>query len=265
MSAIERQSGEALFFDAHAHFDDERFEEDRASLIEALPSARVVGVVNAGADIASSEASVALARQYAPIYATVGVHPHEAQHMREGDLARLSAWCGEEKVVAIGEIGLDYHYDYSPRDVQKARFDEQLALAARLHMPVVIHTREAMADTLDMLWPYRGILRVMMHSFSGSWETAKTCLDRGYMLSLGGPVTFKNAHKACDVARRIPLDNLLVETDAPYLTPEPHRGERNWSGYVAFVCRRIADLREVPLARVAEATLHNANAFFGLE
>ncbi|NLL82062.1 MAG: TatD family hydrolase, partial [Tissierellia bacterium] len=217
-----------MFIDSHAHLDDDRFDDDREILIESLRANNIDLVFNIGADIKTSKASVELAKKYDHIYAVVGVHPHDAEDAEDNYLDILRELSLEEKVVAIGEIGLDFYYDNSPRDIQRKVFKEQLKLAKELNLPVVIHTRDASQETFDILKEAGkdGSLRGIMHCYSGSVEMAKEYIKLGFYISIAGPVTFKNSRVVKDVAKEIPLDKLLIETDCPYLSPEPHRGKR---------------------------------------
>lgn len=254
-----------MLFDSHAHLDDPRFDEDRDLVIESLPDKGISYCINAGADMASSKRSVALAQQYAIIYASVGIHPHDAKNAEIHYLQSLQELAKHPKVVAIGEIGLDYHYDLSPREIQRQILIEQLALAERLVLPVILHDREAHGDLLAILKerPERERPGVL-HCFSGSWEMAKICLSLGYYIGIGGSVTFKNAVKTVEVAQKVPLDRLLIETDSPYLAPHPHRGKRNDPSLVRHVAEKISEIRAISLEETAAATLSNAVDFFGL-
>ncbi len=252
-----------VLFDAHAHYDDDAFDSDRDELLALLPQANIGYVVNAGADEASSEASVALAQAYPFVYATVGVHPHSAARASNSYLDVLAGLSKESKVVAVGEIGLDYHYDFSPRDVQKKVFDAQLSLAEQLGLPVVIHEREAMADTLDILAAHPNV-KALFHCYSGSVETARQLLNRDVYFSFGGVITFKNAVKAPEVVAFLPSDRLLLETDCPYLTPVPHRGKRNDSRYLVYVAEKAAALRQTDAETIAQQTTQNALRFYNL-
>ncbi|HPT78529.1 MAG TPA: TatD family hydrolase [Candidatus Atribacteria bacterium] len=255
-----------MLFDSHAHLDDKRFDEDRHELIRELPKRGISYVLNAGADMKSSRLSVKLAETYSFIYASVGVHPHDAANMKDSDLKALAEMTKAEKVVAIGEIGLDYHYDFSPRDIQRERFAQQLALAGELGLPVIIHDREAHGDTLDILRAHRSVLKGgVMHCYSGSREMAGDFLDLGLKIALGGAVTFKNAARPVEVAKYVPLEELLIETDCPYMTPHPFRGSRNDPGLVRLVAERIAEIRGLDMAEVARVTLENACALFGID
>lgn len=248
-----------MLIDSHAHLDDKRFNADRDSLIKSLKENGVDLVLNIGADIKTSKASVNLAKKYPNIYAVVGVHPHSAKDLEGSDLSDLRALAKEDKVVAIGEIGLDYYYDNSPRDIQQKWFKEQISLAQDLDMPIVIHSRDATQDTFDILKEAseKKQLRGILHSYSGSYEMAQEYIKLGFYIAIGGPVTFKNARVSREVAAQIPLDKLLIETDAPYLTPEPYRGKRNEPMYVKYVAEKIAELRETSYEEIAKATSQN--------
>lgn len=255
-----------MFIDSHAHLDDERFDEDRKALITSLKEDKIDLVINIGADMDSSRASVSLAKEHENIYAVVGVHPHDAEAVSETYLDELRQLSKEEKVLAIGEIGLDFYYDNSPRDIQRNVFLEQLELARELDLPVVIHTRDAAGETFEILKDAaskgtRGIL----HCYSGSPEMALDYIKLGFYISLGGPVTFKKARVPKEVAELVPLDKLLIETDCPYLTPEPFRGKRNEPKYVAHTAQAIAEIRGITLEELAKATSRNAKEIFGIK
>ncbi|HEX7057423.1 MAG TPA: TatD family hydrolase, partial [Bacilli bacterium] len=206
-----------------------------------------------------------LAEQYDFIYAAVGWHPQDARDMRAEDLDWIEACCRREKVLAIGEIGLDYYWDTSPRDVQQAVFREQIRLARKLGLPIVIHNRDAHEDVVRILREEKAEdVGGIMHCFSGSWEIAQMCLDMNFYISFGGPVTFKNAKEPKAVLERVPLDRLLIETDCPYLTPHPYRGKRNESAYVRFVAEAAAELKGLKLAEIEEITSNNANKILGI-
>lgn len=253
-----------MLADSHAHIDDERFDADRDEVVARALAAGVSLIVNIGADMASSARSVALAEKYPGIYAAVGMHPHDSQDMKENDYRQLEQWANHPKVVAIGEIGLDYHYDLSPRSVQKEVFLRQLDLARKTGKPFIIHEREAHADMLDIIrYAARG-LNGVFHCFSGSVETAREYLKMGFYISVAGPVTFPKSVKTKEVAKAVPLDRLLVETDSPYLTPQPFRGKRNEPAYVRLVAEEIANLRDISLAELAEATTANVRRLFNI-
>ena len=250
-------------FDSHAHYDSEAFNDDRKELLNALQSQGVCGIINCGSDMASSLASLELADEFEFIYAACGVHPHEAEGCKHGYLPVLKKLCSEEKCVAVGEIGLDYHYDFSPRDIQKTVFEQQLVLAKELDLPVIIHDREAHEDTLNLLKRYKP--KGVVHCFSGSVEMAKEIVKLGMYIGLGGAVTFKNARKPLEVAAYVPDDKLLIETDCPYMTPVPHRGKRCDSSYIPFTAQVLADARNSTPEDILDLTRKNANILFGLE
>ena len=251
-----------MLIDSHAHIDDDRFDADREAVLSRARAAGVDLIVNIGADMASSARSVALAEQYPQVYATVGMHPHDAKDMREQDYQQLVRWAAQPKVVAIGEIGLDYHYDLSPRPVQQEVFLRQLDIARQTGKPFVVHEREAHADTFEIIRSAAKGLEGVFHCFSGSVETARQYLKLGFYVSIAGPVTFPKSAKTKEVARYVPLDRLLVETDSPYLTPQAFRGRRNEPAYVRLVAEEIASLRELPLEELARATSENACRLF---
>ena len=254
-----------MLIDSHAHLDDDRFDKDRDELIKSLESNGISRVINPGADLPSSIKSVKLSEEYENIYAAVGVHPHSADEMDEGTIEVLRAFGNREKVVAIGEIGLDYHYDNSPRDIQRKWFQRQIKLAKELNLPIIVHSREADQETFDIIKSQSdGNLTGVIHCYSGSVELMKEYIKLGYYISLGGPVTFKNAKMPKEVAKAVPIDRLLVETDSPYLTPEPHRGKRNEPLFVRHVAAMIAELRGMTIEELARATSENTIRLFNL-
>lgn len=253
-----------MLFDTHTHLDDEKFDTDRDELIESFKSEGLTLLVNIGADMKTSEASVKLAEKYDFIYATVGVHPNVTGNMTEEDLARLKELAHHEKVVAIGEIGLDYHYDEPDPEIQKEWFKKQLILAKELNLPYVIHDRDAHADVLEIIKEV-GYTNGVMHCFSGSAEMAKEVTKMGMYVSIAGQVTFKNAPKVQAVAQTVPLDKLLIETDSPYLTPEPFRGKRNNSAYVKHTAEKIAELRGMTFEEIAKITMENGKRFYNIK
>lgn len=250
-------------FDTHAHLDASQFDDDREQMIARAKEAGVELIVNIGFDRQTIPTTIALAEQYDFIYAAVGWHPVESVHMKDGDLAWIESLCAHPKVVAIGEIGLDYHWDTSPKHVQHEVFRQQITLAKKLNKPIIIHNRDAHADVVRILQE-EGAAEVggIMHCFSGSWETAKQCLDMNFYISFGGPVTFKNARVPKEVLKRVPLDRLLIETDCPYLAPHPYRGKRNESAYVSLVAEAAAQIKEISLEQLAEITLENGKKCF---
>lgn len=253
-----------MLVDSHAHIDDDRFDSDRDQVIDRATAAGVSLILNIGADMPSSARSVALAEKYPGIYAAVGMHPHDAKDMQEHDYGQLERWASHPRVVAIGEIGLDYHYDLSPRSLQKEVFLRQLDLARKVGKPFIVHEREAHADTLDIIRNAARGMEGVFHCFSGSVETAREYLNMGFYISVAGPVTFPKSVKTKEVARYIPLDRLLVETDSPYLTPHPYRGKRNEPAYVRLVAEEIAGLRNISLENLAAATSQNVRRLFSI-
>ena len=254
-----------MLIDSHAHLDDRRFDRDRDRIIKDLENNGIELVINIGADLKSSIASVSLAEKCPNIYATVGVHPHSAKDMDEASLEILRSLAKRDKVVAIGEIGLDFYYDNSPRDDQRKWFKEQLKLAKELNLPVVIHSRDAQQETFDILKEAQdGSLRGVLHCYSGSKEMAMEYIKLGFYISIAGPVTFKNARVLKEVAKAVPLDKLLVETDCPYLAPEPHRGKRNEPVYVKYVAGTIAAIKGISFEELAKATNRNTKELFGI-
>ena len=253
-----------MLIDSHAHLDDERFEEDRDDLIKSFKENNIDYVVNVAADYKSSIESINLSKEYENIYATVGVHPHDVKDLSEEMLLEIEQMAvNNDKVVAIGEIGLDFHYDNSPRDVQRKWFKKQLQLAKEVNLPVIIHSRDAAGDTFDILKDAQdGSLEGVLHCYSGSVEMAREYIKLGFYISLAGPVTFKNSRVLKEVAKDVPLDKLLIETDSPYLTPEPYRGKRNEPIYVRYVAGTIAEVRGLAFEEVAKATSENAKRLF---
>ena len=252
-------------FDSHAHYDDKAFDSDRGELLAALPQNGVGGVVNCGASLESSRTAVALAEAYPYVYAAVGVHPEEVKGVPEDYLEQLERLAAKPKVVAVGEIGLDYYWkENASPDVQKRFFEGQLLLAKRLCLPVIIHDREAHGDSLRIVLDYPAV-RGVFHCFSGSPEMAAELLKRGWYLGFDGPITYKNAKRAPEVAAVTPLDRMVIETDAPYLTPVPHRGERNDSRYLPFVAEKLAEWKGVTTEEIIGITWRNGLRLFGLE
>ncbi len=252
-------------FDTHAHLDDERFDEDRESLISSLKENNISLVVNVGADMKTSRNAIKLAEKYDLIYAAVGVHPHDVKDMKEEDFVELEQMSNHEKVVAIGEIGLDYYYDNSPREIQREFFIKQVELANKLNLPIIIHSRDASMETYEILKEYKKDIGCVLHCFSQSIEMAKLYLDLGCHISFAGPLTFKKSNKLKEVAKIIPIDKIFIETDAPYLTPEPYRGRRNDPSKVRYVAQELATLRGMTVEEIAEITMENAVKFFGIK
>lgn len=255
---------EPQFFDSHAHYDNGRFREDRDQLLNAMTGHNIGRIMNVGCDLTSSLASVALAEKYDFIYAAVGSHPDDADHVDDSVLTMYRQLCGYPKVRAIGEIGLDYYYEDVPRAVQQEAFRRQLELARELQMPVIVHQRDAYEDTLKILDGYPDVKGVF-HCFSGSLEYAKEVIRRGWYVGFTGVITFKNARKAVEVAQWVPLDRLLIETDCPYMAPEPTRGRRCDSTMVPRMAEKIAWLRDLSTEQVAKLTWDNACRLFRME
>lgn len=252
-----------MYFDTHAHYDDEQFDSDRCSLLESMHDNGISLILNPGCDINSSEIAVKLSKQYDFIYSAVGFHPHEAKSMDLNSFEHIKRLASNHKVKAIGEIGLDYHYDLSPRDTQKECFRRQMELARSLKLPVIIHEREACADCLEILKDFTDVCGVF-HCYSGSWETAKTILSWGWYLSFTGVVTFKNARKALEVISNMPADRLMIETDSPYLSPVPNRGKRNCSFNLPYIAETIGRLIGKSKEEVAQLTMENGKRFFNI-
>ncbi len=253
-----------MIFDSHAHYDSHQFDDDRHEILSNyLPQNKVVGVVNCASDFPSSEFSLQLAEQYDYIYAAVGVHPHEVAESGAWDADRLKRLASHPKCVAIGEIGLDYHYDFSPRDLQKQWFENQIVLAKEMGKPIVVHDREAHADTWDLLRVHKPA--GVVHCFSGSVEMARDILSVGMYIGLGGAVTFKNAKTPVEVARYVPLDRLLLETDCPYMTPVPFRGNRCDSSHISYTAQKIAEIKEISVDELLQVTKQNACRLFGMD
>ncbi len=246
-------------FDSHCHVDDPKFADDIGEVLARMAEYGVTRYAVIGSDMASSRRAIDFAQDHDGCYAAVGIHPHEAKGYQEGDLDLLTDWLKEDRVQAIGEIGLDYYYDLSPREVQMDVCEKQMQLAYRLDVPVAYHIRDAHQDMLDLMKRQKGKLSGgIIHCFSGSWEIAKEYLKMGYYISFAGPVTFKKAPKLQEAATHVPLDRLLIETDSPYLSPEPMRGRRNEPTHVRFVAEKIAALRGIPVEELAAATTWNA-------
>lgn len=255
-----------MLIDTHAHLNAPQFDEDRQQVIERARQNGIRRIINVGFNRETIPSSIALAEQYDFIYSTVGWHPTDAKDMLPEDLEWIESLCRHEKVVAIGEIGLDYYWDTSPKEVQDRVFREQIRLARKVGLPIVIHNRDAHHDVVQTLRE-EGAAETggVMHCYSGSWETAKQCLDMNFYISFGGPVTFKNAKQPKAVLEKVPLDRLLIETDAPYLAPHPYRGKRNESAYVRLVAETAAEIKGISVEELAEITTRNAMDLFRLK
>lgn len=260
-SATGKRCG-SMFCDTHTHLLDEKFACDRETVIRAFDQNEIAFVIENGTDAKDSMDAAKLAEDHRRVYAAVGVHPHAAEEYDAAAENTLRQLARQPKVVAIGEIGLDYHYDFSPRAVQRRVFEKQLALAEELCLPVVIHAREAAQDTFDILKSAH--VRGELHCFSGSAELAEEYLARGFYIAFGGAVTFKNASKILKAAQIVPKDRLLLETDCPYMTPVPYRGQRNEPKYARLTAQKLAELHELGQREMEESTLENARALFGI-
>lgn len=246
-----------MIFETHAHYDDPAFDRDRDRLLALLKDEGIAPIVNIGASIETTKSTVELAHRYDHVYAAIGVHPSDCGDLTENDIEWLKDLSSDEKVVAIGEIGLDYHYDEPDREIQKKWFIRQLELALETSLPIVVHSRDAAQDTYEIIKDFRG-LRGVIHCFSYSAELAREYVKMGYYIGVGGVVTFKNGRKLHEVVKEIPLESIVVETDAPYLSPEPYRGRRNSSAFIPYIIERIADLKNVSYETIERALYDNA-------
>ena len=252
-----------MLFDTHAHLDDSAFDADRAALLAALPGAGLSFVMNPGCSLSSSRAAVALAEQYPYVYAAVGSHPDAADEVNDETIQAYRALAAHPKVLAIGEIGLDYHYEDIPRAIQQQAFRAQLALAAELDLPVIVHDREAHADCLAIIGAFPQVTGVF-HCFSGSAEMAKELVSRGWYIGFTGVLTFKNARRAVEAAAAIPLERIVLETDCPYMSPEPHRGRRNDPRNLPYMAQKLAEIKGIPPDQAAAQTLANGKRLYRL-
>ncbi|MCF6139578.1 TatD family hydrolase [Pseudalkalibacillus berkeleyi] len=254
-----------MLFDTHAHLNADQFDEDREIVIQRALDEGVSHIVVVGFDRKTIKGALELAETYEFIYAAVGWHPVDAIDMTEEDLGWLEELSSHPKVVALGEMGLDYHWDKSPHDVQKEVFRKQIRLAKKVKLPIVIHNRDATEDVVTILEEEDASeVGGIMHCYSGSLEIAKRCMDMNFYISFGGPVTFKNAKRPKEVATEIPMDRLLIETDCPFLSPHPLRGKRNESSYVKYIAEQIADLKGISIEELAQKTSDNAFRLFGI-
>ena len=251
-----------MLFDTHAHYDDDWFDEDRDALLASMPEKGVGLIVNPGITVETSRQAIAMAERYPHVYAAVGIHPENCHDFVPQHIDELRKLARHPKVVAIGEIGLDYYWDTNPpKEFQQEVLRQQLALARELKLPVIIHDRDAHADTLAIVKEFPEVTGVF-HCYSGSVEDARTLVKKGWMLSFNGAATFKNARKAPEVIAEVPMEQLMIETDAPYLAPVPHRGKRNDSGLVYLVAEKIAQIKGLTAEEVAEITWENGKRFF---
>lgn len=255
----------ALIFDTHAHYDDDAFDGDREELLESLKENGIEAVVNVGASLKSCKTTLELAEKYDFIYGALGIHPSDTAELVETDMDWLREALRRPKIVALGEIGLDYYWDEPDREIQKKWFVRQLALAKELDLPVIIHSRDAVKDTLDIMKAeHGGVPEGVIHCFSYGVEMAREYLNMGYFLGIGGVLTFKNAKKLREVVEYAPLSQLVLETDCPYLAPEPNRGKRNSSRNLPYVCKRLAELKGLTEEQVIEETNRNARRLYRL-
>lgn len=248
-----------MIFDTHAHYDDEAFDEDREELIGEIKKSDIKRIVNVGANLSGSRNSVALANKYDFFYAAVGIHPDDAAEADENGIAELREMCRDKKVVAIGEIGLDYYWNKDNIELQKEAFERQIELAKELKLPIIVHSRDAAKDTMDILKSTNaGINSGVIHCFAYSTEIAEEAIDMGFYIGVGGVVTFKNSKKLKETVANIPLEKTVLETDCPYLAPDPFRGKRNSSLYLEYVVNVIAGIKEITPEKVKEITYQNA-------
>ena len=250
-----------MYFETHTHYDDERFNEDRDELLSNLKNHNVGYVVNIGANMKSSYDSIQLAKKYDFVYASVGIHPNDCLDIKEEDYKNLEEWLKLDKVVALGEIGLDYHYDFCPKELQKEVFKRQLNICENVTKPVIIHSREASQDVFDMIKESK-VRKGVVHAYSGSLEMALEYIKLGFYIGVGGVLTFKNANKLLNVVENIPLERILIETDSPYLSPVPVRGSRNNSQNLKYVVQKISEIKQIDEETVENITFETAKRFF---
>ena len=255
-----------MIFESHAHYEDHKFDEDREELLGQLPKQGIEYVVNVGSSLATTKATLELIKKYDYMYGAVGVHPEECAELTEESFDWLKSVTGEEKVVALGEIGLDYYWDDPERSIQKKWFERQIALAIEVGLPMIIHSRDAAKDTLDIIKACNGEKAGgVIHCFSYGTDMAKAYLDMGFYIGIGGVVTFKNAKKLKEVAEYVPLERILLETDCPYMAPEPFRGKRCNSSMIEYTAAKAAEIMGVTADEMQDITLKNAKRFFGIE
>lgn len=251
-------------FDTHAHLLDEQFDMDRPAILGRFEEDGIALMLEACTAAEDAPRVLRFAQENARIYAALGTHPHDAKDMQEAHYTLLEELLQDKNAVAVGEIGLDYHYDFSPRDVQREVFARQLSLAHACHLPVVLHMREATEDMLDILRAHKDGLTGVMHCFTGSYDTAKICLDLGLFIGFGGALTFQNARRAVEAAVKLPLSRIILETDCPYMAPVPFRGKRNEPAHIRLVCEKLAEIKGVSADEIAAITLENGKKLFKL-
>ena len=253
-----------MFIDSHAHLEMKAFDRDRDKVIARAKEAGVDYIVTVGTTLNDCKKAISIANRYESVYAVIGIHPHEVKNIDDLTYESLKDLANADKVVAYGEIGLDFFRNLSPRDVQIKRFGEQLELAGEIGLPVVIHDREAHRETLNILKEWKGNRRGIIHCFSGDYEMAKKCLDMGFYISIPGTITFQKSEKLQEVVKNVPIDSMLLETDSPYLAPHPRRGRRNEPANVIFTARRVAEIKGLPLEEVGKITSQNTKNIFGI-
>lgn len=253
-----------MIIDTHAHYDDEQFDADRESLLGEMEAGGIGLIINAGSTIASWDKIIKLTEEYPFVYGAVGLHPDEAGTLDEKQFGRMKELLVREKIVAVGEIGLDYYWDRESHDLQKKWFIRQLELAREKNMPVIIHSREAAADTFQIMKQHAQGMKAVIHCYSYSAEMAAEYVKMGYYIGVGGVVTFKNAKKLKQVVKEIPLENIVLETDCPYLAPVPFRGKRNSSLYLMYVAEEIAEIKDVAVEKVIRQTEENSRNLYDL-
>jgi TatD DNase family protein len=252
-------------FDTHAHYDDEAFDEDREQLLTAMPQAGIAKIVNVGASLSSCVKAMELAERYPHVYCAIGIHPSETGELHDKDMELLEAQCGHIKCVAVGEIGLDYHWNEPTADIQKKWFVYQMDMARRLDKPMIIHSRDAAKDTVDIMTAeHAEDIGGVVHCYSYTKETAKIFLDMGFYFGIGGVLTFKNAKKLKEAVEYIPMERIVLETDCPYLAPEPNRGQRNTSLNIPYVISRMAEIKGISEEEVRRITWNNAHTLYRL-
>lgn len=252
-------------FDSHAHYDDEAFNEDVEVVIKDIKEKGVIGVMNCGSSLKACKSTLELSKRYEMFYAALGIHPENANEWNEDVYKWIKSNKDNPKLKAIGEIGLDYYWEENPhKDIQKKVFREQMQLAKEMKLPVIIHDRDAHKDTLDIIKEFPEVKGVL-HCFSGSVEFARECLKEGYYLGFTGVVTFKNAKKVIEVVKDVPLDKILVETDAPYMAPVPYRGKRNQSDYIEHIIKRISEIKDLSIEEISHITIRNTKALFNIK
>lgn len=251
-----------MLIDSHAHLDDIKYQGIQEDIIKDCKKDNVGIIINPAVSLESSYSSIELANKYDIVYAAVGIHPHEASNITGENLSSIKDLANETKVVGIGEIGLDYYYEYAPRKEQIAVLERQLEIAKEVDLPVIIHSRDAHQDTYDILKKYKEGLRGVLHSYSGSWEMAKRYIDLGFYISISGPITFKNARKLPEVVENVPLNRLMIETDSPYLTPVPFRGKVNHPKYVKYIAEKICEVRKCDINELLSSIEDNVKGLF---